>query len=108
LASILNLYTFLFTAAAKNTGINPVAEIERSCGHEYTLTCAIISSTVFPLFKYRISYIIFPEDSRTSNENKPCASNPCQNGGTCTDVGTDSFECTCPEGFEGTTCEGKK
>jgi hypothetical protein len=38
---------------------------------------------------------------------KPCASNPCQNNGTCTDVGTDSFECTCPEGFEGIICEGK-
>ncbi|CAB4028863.1 Collagen alpha-3(VI) chain, partial [Paramuricea clavata] len=35
---------------------------------------------------------------------KACASNPCENGGTCTDVGTDTFECTCQEGFEGPTC----
>ena len=39
---------------------------------------------------------------------KACASNPCENGGTCTDVGTDSFECTCQEGFKGTTCTGIK
>ena len=36
---------------------------------------------------------------------KPCHSNPCKNGGTCTDVGTESFQCTCPEGFQGPTCE---
>ena len=32
-----------------------------------------------------------------------CATNPCQNGGTCTD-GVDSYNCTCAPGFKGTNC----
>ena len=33
-----------------------------------------------------------------------CATNPCQNGGACTD-GVDSYNCTCMDGFNGTNCE---
>ena len=36
-----------------------------------------------------------------------CHPNPCENGGTCRDVG-DSFECTCAMGFIGKTCTGKE
>ena len=35
----------------------------------------------------------------------PCASAPCYNGGSCTNVGLDSFECRCPAGFLGDRCE---
>ncbi len=34
-----------------------------------------------------------------------CLSAPCQNGGTCTDTGTNSFSCACPTAFEGTFCQ---
>ncbi|XP_028406465.1 uncharacterized protein LOC114528955 [Dendronephthya gigantea] len=34
----------------------------------------------------------------------PCASTPCYNGGSCTNVGN-SFECRCPAGFLGVRCE---
>jgi len=33
-----------------------------------------------------------------------CASNPCQNGGTCTNVGAD-FSCACPPAVGGTLCQ---
>jgi hypothetical protein len=33
-----------------------------------------------------------------------CASNPCQNGGTCSD-GIEAFTCSCAPGFTGTSCE---
>lgn len=32
--------------------------------------------------------------------------NPCENGGTCTDVpALDTFVCTCPNGFTGEICQ---
>ena len=33
-----------------------------------------------------------------------CASNPCQNGGTCTD-GVNEHSCQCVTGYTGTDCE---
>ena len=39
----------------------------------------------------------------SSTDVDECASNPCPNGGTCTNqVG--SFKCNCPEGYSGTQC----
>lgn len=36
-----------------------------------------------------------------------CASNPCQNGGTCTDTGGGNYTCACADGYGGTTCGTK-
>ena len=36
-----------------------------------------------------------------------CESNPCENDGTCTDMG-DGYECECENGFTGTNCETGK
>ena len=33
-----------------------------------------------------------------------CSSNPCKNGGTCTDLG-DHYNCTCIAGYTGYNCE---
>ena len=33
-----------------------------------------------------------------------CASNPCQNGGSCYD-GISQYSCDCPDGFTGTKCQ---
>ena len=36
-----------------------------------------------------------------------CSSNPCQNGGTCTD-GVNSYSCACVAGTSGVNCENGK
>ena len=36
-----------------------------------------------------------------------CLSEPCENGGVCSD-GTDTFSCDCPPGWTGDTCENGK
>lgn len=36
-----------------------------------------------------------------------CSPNPCKNGGLCVEKGT-KYECTCPFGYKGVTCEGEK
>lgn len=38
-------------------------------------------------------------------DSDDCATTPCQNGGTCTDTGTNSLSCDCPSGFGGSFCE---
>ncbi|XP_068747901.1 L-rhamnose-binding lectin ELEL-1-like [Montipora capricornis] len=35
----------------------------------------------------------------------PCDSDPCQKGGTCTNLGDNNFKCDCAPGFGGDTCE---
>ncbi|KAJ8320450.1 hypothetical protein KUTeg_002037 [Tegillarca granosa] len=37
--------------------------------------------------------------------NNPCRSLPCQNGGSCQMLYTDSFHCTCSAGFSGKLCD---
>lgn len=38
----------------------------------------------------------------------PCARGVCKNGGSCSDLGGSKVECSCPPGFKGKTCEGKR
>lgn len=39
---------------------------------------------------------------------KVCQPNPCQNGGTCSPYGLDTYSCNCPFGFTGRNCETRK
>ncbi|XP_074048181.1 coagulation factor VII [Macrotis lagotis] len=56
---------------------------------------------------------IFKNNERTQqfwiqyNDDNQCASNPCQNGGTCADE-FQSYICFCPVEFEGRNCETSK
>ena len=38
------------------------------------------------------------------SDTETCASNPCQNGGSCVD-GIGSYSCSCPTGYEGDHCQ---
>ena len=38
-----------------------------------------------------------------SSDIEECASNPCSNGGSCTD-GVNDYTCACVDGFEGKSC----
>lgn len=46
-----------------------------------------------------LSLVSFPHQ-----EVLECSSDPCQNGGTCTDL-QNAYRCTCMLGFEGDNCE---
>jgi hypothetical protein len=35
----------------------------------------------------------------------PCSSQPCQNSGTCVQIGATGYRCVCTEGFIGSNCE---
>lgn len=37
----------------------------------------------------------------------PCSSNPCENNGKCQNNG-DTYDCDCPNGFDGLNCEISK
>lgn len=39
---------------------------------------------------------------------KVCQPNPCQNGGTCSPYGLDTYSCNCPFGFTGRNCETRR
>ena len=58
------------------------------------------------ILKYNLFVILY--DSYFLNLRKviddPCFSNPCLNGGTCTQVG-DSYSCACTEEYQGTNCD---
>lgn len=43
--------------------------------------------------------------SRCQHSTNPCLLQPCRNGGSCINIGTTDFECECPTGFWGHTCE---
>jgi hypothetical protein len=34
-----------------------------------------------------------------------CSSQPCQNSGTCVQIGVTGYQCVCTEGFRGSNCE---
>ena len=44
-------------------------------------------------------------DNFIITDSMECESNPCENGGTCTQHDT-NFTCTCPSGYSGRLCEG--
>ena len=52
------------------------------------------------------SRICLPISSSFTDTNE-CDSTPCQNGGTCADQ-FNKFNCTCPAGYTGATCQTGK
>ena len=46
---------------------------------------------------FTIIYVLYPDIDE-------CASNPCQNGGTCADD-VNRYDCTCEAGYTGADCE---
>ena len=48
-----------------------------------------------------------PSDAAVLLGTDECASDPCLNGGVCNDL-TNSYSCSCPQGFTGNRCEQSK
>ncbi len=79
---MLCLYAFMFTGEAGAACLPAFLLAPSSAGH--------------PISAFA------PTASQTNIDD--CASQPCQNGGTCTD-GVDAYTCACAAGYEGTNCE---
>ena len=41
-------------------------------------------------------------------DHNRCRITPCQNGGTCVNVGANQYQCNCKNGYNGTNCENGK
>ena len=60
------------------------------------------TSSIFSLHNH-----IYIEHESFPTDIDECSSNPCLNGGTCTEL-SNGFSCTCFPGFNGTVCDGSK
>lgn len=111
---IIRLIIRLIMSLAKRGG-QTWAEQQRFSTSDYFLF--VLSQDVSQEFVQ--SFLFFPKDLYCkSNDSKTlslssicvpadindCASSPCKNGGTCID-GINSFQCFCPDGWEGSLCD---
>jgi len=67
---------------------------------KYCQNSIILWFNLFFIHFFSFSNFIF----LSFKENQPCASNPCQNGGTCIPEGN-GFRCECRGGFTGPRCQ---
>ena len=56
------------------------------------------------IFVFPIYYAAFRMYDDIVVDTDECASNPCQNGGSCSDE-VNKFSCSCASGYEGATCQ---
>lgn len=59
----------------------------------------LVRLAILDYFKFQFHFFTFVDLI-------PCQTKtPCQNGATCANSGTGSYQCTCPQGYNGMTCD---
>jgi len=81
-------YTIVFNVIVIHTDSEPVGK---------TLTLIMILKILVIIITITLLMYVIAID--------PCASEPCQNGGKCEREKHGGFECHCPKGYSGSTCE---
>ena len=89
--------TYVAEGSAYDANGNLVAE---SCTATATETCAALGADQTACEESEAGCEYIP---CTAPPTEPCASSPCENGGTCVEF-RDSFECVCAIGYTGHTC----
>ena len=56
---------------------------------------------------YKVSHETKIQFSNPFSDTAECASSPCQNGGSCTDI-VNGHTCNCVDGYDGPNCENGK
>ena len=93
------------------TGTNDVDGFECTCREGYKgKSCeGKAEKEIYLKFVYNFLVHVLPL-SKLGNFSfsavNQCSPNPCKNGALCIEKGT-KYECTCPLGYKGVTCEGK-
>jgi len=99
----LNLKTSLFVGGVDWTQVRVSPSVGVDVSFQGCISELVVGGATVDLVDSAIASKNVEECSNV--ESRACDLQTCRNAGTCRDLGSTSFQCSCPLGFTGTTCE---